>query len=215
LKTRVYIVAALFCLLGAAYYLSNSGPNTVKLGCIFRNVSGLREGSNVKLAGLTVGYVDKIEIIGDSAVYVSLQITGRNRRFIRKDAIASISTDGLLGNKILTLYPGTELKSIVVDNDRIGSVNKQDNGDILSDLQSTSTNLATFTTDLAIQTNKARAGEGLTGKLLMDTSLANKLDKTLIELKQNSSKIKKEMEAMSHSILLKGPANKEPSKLPK
>ena len=72
----------------------------------FRNVSGLLTGNNVRLGGIAVSTVKKIEIINDTTVRVQMSLNQEVRPFVRKNAVAMIGTDGLVGNTIINLNPG-------------------------------------------------------------------------------------------------------------
>jgi phospholipid/cholesterol/gamma-HCH transport system substrate-binding protein len=52
-----------------------------------------------------VGTIDAIDIVNDSTVIVKAKIDEEVRKFIKTDAQASIGSDGLMGDKILTISP--------------------------------------------------------------------------------------------------------------
>src|SRR4051812_28244697 len=76
---------------------------TFKVSGIFHNVSGLQVGSNVRFSGISIGTVENIEIITDSTVRVDMILEEKTRKFIKKDAKASIGSEGLMGNKIVNI----------------------------------------------------------------------------------------------------------------
>ncbi len=81
--------------------LRRAGGYTVSAD--FANASGLASGSIVELAGVQVGQVTDIQLIGTRArVIVQL----RDDVYLQNDAIASIQTKGLLGGRYLLLTPG-------------------------------------------------------------------------------------------------------------
>jgi phospholipid/cholesterol/gamma-HCH transport system substrate-binding protein len=63
-------------------------------------------GNNVLFSGINVGTVSEIQLVTDTSVVVRLLIK-RRTKFIKSDAIASIGSDGLMGDKVLTISPGT------------------------------------------------------------------------------------------------------------
>jgi phospholipid/cholesterol/gamma-HCH transport system substrate-binding protein len=69
----------------------------------FRNVSGLLTGNGVRLGGITVGNVKEIKLLNDSTVRVSMSLNKDAQGFVRQNAVATIGTDGLVGNTIINL----------------------------------------------------------------------------------------------------------------
>lgn len=84
----------------------------------FETISGLRVGAPVQLAGLKVGYVDGIRFPEDPAqqeITVVLRIQKRFQNRIRTDSVATIETQGLLGDKFIYISVGSEAQSIIPD----------------------------------------------------------------------------------------------------
>ena len=76
----------------------------------FKDISGLRVGAQVQLAGLTVGMVELVsfeEDLKDKRIQVRMSVSKEFQERIRKDSAASISTQGLLGDKFISLSLGT------------------------------------------------------------------------------------------------------------
>ena len=89
------------------YFLINSfNPQTNHFKAHFSYVEGLDIGSDVKLAGFTIGKVTNLEIDNDLVA-----VTGFiDKDFdIPKDSIASIRSEGLFGKKSLLIYPGFDM----------------------------------------------------------------------------------------------------------
>jgi phospholipid/cholesterol/gamma-HCH transport system substrate-binding protein len=78
------------------------GPNMV-VEADFRNVSGLLTGNSVRQGGITVGNVKAINLLNDSTVRVSISLSKDAQGFVRRNTVASIGTDGLVGNTIINL----------------------------------------------------------------------------------------------------------------
>jgi phospholipid/cholesterol/gamma-HCH transport system substrate-binding protein len=82
------------------------GSDTYGLTANFSNVSGLREGASVEIAGVDVGRVDRI-VLDPKAGYtarVSLRINSGIA--LQDDVIASVRTRGIIGDKYIQLQPG-------------------------------------------------------------------------------------------------------------
>jgi len=164
--------------------------STFRISALFKDVSGLQVGNNVRFAGINVGSVDGIQIITDSTVKVDMIIDVDVQKFIKKDSKAIIGTDGLMGNKIMHISAGTLGKAKIQDNDMIGTTIPINYDEILLKLKTTGENAAVITTDLAAIFGAISSGKGTIGRIFMDTVLAKDIDKTLINIKDGSEGFK-------------------------
>lgn len=178
--------------------------NTFHISSVFKNINGLQVGNNVRFSGINVGIIDNIEQITDTTVRVDMQINEDTRLFIKKNAKAIIGSDGLMGSKIVSIIPGTAGKQIISNNDVIASVQAVDMDEILLTIKVTSDNAANITADLATIMKNIKEGKGTIGKLFMDTVFAKNIDDALINVKQGAGGFKKNMDAASNNILLRG-----------
>ena len=85
------------------------GGNHYEIQAEFDSVAGLKTGATVEVAGVQVGQVKKIGLNGDRAV-VSFTLTPGVKLY--GDAIASIKTRGLIGDKYVSLSPGGSQKEL-------------------------------------------------------------------------------------------------------
>ena len=95
------------CIFLIFYFLFNSfNPQTNHFKAHFNYVEGLDIGSDVKLAGISIGKVTNLEIDNDL-----IAVTGfiDNNYAIPKDSIASIRSEGLFGKKSLLINPGFDM----------------------------------------------------------------------------------------------------------
>ena len=81
--------------------------STFQISGIFKDISGLQVGNNVRFSGINVGVVEDIQQVTDSTVKVDMQIDEHTRKFMKKNAKAIIGSDGLMGNKIISILPGS------------------------------------------------------------------------------------------------------------
>src|SRR5262249_14375127 len=81
----------------------------------FANVAGLQEGAKVRVAGIDAGEVDTIHVPPNPSARFRVQLRIREdlHPLIRVDSIASIQTDGLVGNKFVQVEAGTDQAQIV------------------------------------------------------------------------------------------------------
>ena len=85
------------------------GGNHMEVQAEFDSVAGLKTGASVEIAGVQVGQVKRIGLKGDRATVVLSLKPGMK---LYGDAIASIKTRGLIGDKYLSLSPGGSQKEL-------------------------------------------------------------------------------------------------------
>lgn len=185
LGIAVFILAIYF--IGEKQQLFRS---TFRLSGEFRDVAGLQAGNNVRLSGINVGTVENVIIVSDTSVKVEILIDESTRKFIRKDAIASIGSEGLMGNKVLVISPGTGGKRIIKNNDIIATTQPTDMDEIMKSLKTTIDNTASITGDLAKISTNIESGKGTIGRLMMDKEWRQNFETTIINLKEGSDGFK-------------------------
>lgn len=188
-KLGMFVILGLTLFIITIYFIGsnkNLFSSTFKLKSQFKNVSGLKEGNNVRFSGINIGTVKDIEFISDSAVVVNFVIKEEVQKFIKTDAIASIGSDGLMGDKVLTISPGTASNNIVKDNDLIKSSKAVEMEDIMKSVKLSADNAGIITNQLAIFTYKMNNNNGVLSKLMTDTAFANSLTKTITNLESST-----------------------------
>src|SRR4051812_18628904 len=78
-----------------------------KLHSTFHNASGLQVGNNIRFAGINVGTADGIIIVNDSTVRVDMLLRKNVKEFIKSDCEVSICSEGLIGDRLLTIAQGS------------------------------------------------------------------------------------------------------------
>lgn len=147
----------------------------------FTNVGGLRSGNNVRYAGIEVGTVKMIQIINDTSVEVTMLIRKEMKNVIRKNAIASLGSDGLMGNKVVNIVPAVEQGDLAVEGDLLVSVPPVEYDDIIRSLSGTGEDIQRITRTLHRTLSRIDASNGL-WKTLSDTGLAIDLRSTARKL---------------------------------
>lgn len=174
----VTIGAVLFTI---AIYLIGQKQNmfsrTFKIRAQFNNVSGLQPGNNVRFSGINIGSVTKISILHDTIIEVEMRLKESMRPYIKRDAHATIGTDGLMGNMLVNISPGSEQGTVVHNNDLIKTYSPIKTDDILQTLNVTNENAAMLTFDLLEITRQAKRGKGTIASLLYDTLLRNEIQR--------------------------------------
>ncbi len=215
IKLGIFVTLSVALFVAGIYYIGKRQQlfsNTFRISGIFKDIGGLQVGNNVRFSGINVGIIENIQQITDTSVQVDMLIDEDSRKFMKKNAKAIIGSDGLMGAKILIITPGTAEKKQLVNNDFIATAHPVNMDDIFLKLKITSDNAANITDDLSAIIENIREGKGTIGKLFMDSTFAENIDKTLVSIKQGAGGFKKNMDAASHNVLLRGFLNKKPDK---
>ena len=181
------ISVALFIILGlvllvVAVFIIGSKENlftpTFKLQAAFEKVNGLKEGASVRFNGINVGTVNTIEIFNGKSVVVRMTIDKKVQAFIKKDSKASVSSEGLVGNKIIEITSGTNEFPSVEGNEVLQTIPAVETEDIMRGLKESSENAANMTKDLQSIVGKINGGEGTIGAFVNDKSIYTNVDLT-------------------------------------
>jgi phospholipid/cholesterol/gamma-HCH transport system substrate-binding protein len=180
-----------------------------KLTTTFYNVSGLQVGSNIRFSGINVGTVDNINIINDSTVRVDMLIKKSVQKFIKNDCEAGISSAGIIGDRILIITQGSNDAPLAKDGEEIKSKEPVEPDAIMKRMQTTADNAAIISFNLAEIMIKINGGKGTLGRLIQDTTIAENINKTIINLKSSSKGLDENMNAAKENFLLKGYFNRK------
>jgi phospholipid/cholesterol/gamma-HCH transport system substrate-binding protein len=206
-KLGLFAVSALVVAVAAIYYVGkqkNRFGTVFHISALFNSVSGLKIGSNVRFGGIDVGTVDDIALVSDSTVQVQMVIQHHVQKFIKKDARANIGSEGLMGDKVIVISPGSSGLGMAGDGDVLATTQPIETDQIMASVKISADNVAIITANLADITSRINHGKGALGKLLVDTSLSTNLSSTMKNLKKSSEGLNENMEAAKHSFLLKG-----------
>src|SRR5215510_9433566 len=174
----------------------------------FADANGLREGSEVRLAGVHIGKVDRIQLMkpadvanapnGVTPLKIEVFLTIDSKidgvpatERIRTDSTAQQAAPSILGSEmIVNITPGTSIGQPVKENDLLPSTS----GSTMSDLATSGTDLAQRLSKLSDQLNEVvknvREGKGTVGRLFNDESLYNNLNATIADAEELARQIK-------------------------
>jgi phospholipid/cholesterol/gamma-HCH transport system substrate-binding protein len=189
-KLGMFVIIGLVLFVSTIYFIGkqqNLFGSTFNLKSNFKSVSGLEIGNNVRFAGINIGTVSEIQLVTDSSVVVVLVIKDEVRKFIKTDATASIGSDGLMGDKVLTISPGVSSTKIVENNDVITSKIPIDMEDVMGSVKKSVDNAGIITAQLAQFTQSMNNGNGTLSKLMTDKEMANSIKKSLLNLESSSN----------------------------
>ena len=203
-RLGIFVFAGVFIFILAVYLLGNRqnlfGDN-VRISSVFKNVNGLQMGNNVRFAGVNVGTVRGITIMNDTAINVDMLINQKTAHLIKKNALATISSDGLVGRMIVNIIPNEiPLEQSIVAGDTIASISKIATADMLTTLNTTNENAALLTQDLLRITNNINKGQGLLGALIKDEEMANDFKQSLSNLKATTAQAQTTMHRLNQLI---------------
>lgn len=207
IRLGVFVTITIALFIAGIYFIGERQQlfnTTFHISAVFKDINGLQVGNNVRFSGINVGIVDDIRQISDTTVRVSMMINDETRQFMKKDAKALIGSDGLMGNKIVTIVPGSGKREGIADNDVIATTQAVSIDDILVKIKATSDNAESITGNLADIMQSIKDGKGAIGKFLMDTSFAEDLGQTVVNIKQGAGGFKQNMEAAKHNFLFRG-----------
>ncbi|MEG1238826.1 MAG: MlaD family protein [Flavobacterium sp.] len=206
-KLGMFVTIGLLLFITAIYFIGkqkNLFGSTFHLTSKFKTVSGLEVGNNVRFSGINIGTVEEIRLINDSSVVVSMVIKDEVREFIKTDARAGIGSDGLMGDKVLTISPGTKSQKIIEDNGAIASIDGIEMNDIMKSVKKSVDNVGVISEELAIFSHSMNNGNGALARLVRDDKMANSVSNTLSNLETGTKGFSDNMEAAKSNFLFRG-----------
>jgi phospholipid/cholesterol/gamma-HCH transport system substrate-binding protein len=108
----IFVLAGIACLIYLAIHLGEMAvfSRGYQVTADFDNISGLKVGASVEVAGVDVGRVEKISITPDDRARLVLKL--EPNLVLKSDTIASIRTKGIIGDKFVKLSMGSSEKTI-------------------------------------------------------------------------------------------------------
>jgi phospholipid/cholesterol/gamma-HCH transport system substrate-binding protein len=216
LATMAILIVGIFIIGGKQYLFSS----TYQLKAQFDNVVGLDAGGDVRVGGVHSGTVRSILLPhkpGDK-VTVVMDLGQSTHEIIKQDSVASIETEGLLGNQFLALSIGSPGAAGVKDGDTIASQPPLEMSDMLNKMsgildnsQQAIKNATQATANLNSISAKIDAGKGTAGALVNDKQLYTHLEETtsamrdtMVQAQAGVTDFQENMEAMKHNFFLRG-----------
>jgi phospholipid/cholesterol/gamma-HCH transport system substrate-binding protein len=216
LGTLAILATGIF-IIGSKKYLFSP---TYQLKTTFANVAGLSAGADVMVGGLHSGTVHSIDLPskpGDQMTVV-MEMDNSTRTIVRQDSVASIQTEGLLGNQYIAVSFGTAEKPEVKSGDSISSVPPLEMAELLNKAngllgqgQAAMANINQVAEHLKSVSAKIDSGDGTVGALVNDKALYESLNQTASGARSAVASadvgikdFQDNMEALKHNFLLKG-----------
>ncbi len=211
------VLAAGVFVIGSKEYLFRS---TYQLKAQFGNVAGLAEGADVQVGGVHSGMVRSIELPHKPGeqVTVIMDLNQSTHEIIKRDSVASIETEGVLGNQFIAISFGSAGQAEVKDGEILESAPplvlsdlfKKTSG-ILDSSQKAIDNATLATAHLNSVSAKIDSGQGTIGALVNDKQLyahleqsTTSLQATMVQAQIGVTDFQENMEALKHNFFLSG-----------
>ncbi len=202
IKLGLFVLAGVLLLVFALYMLGknkNLFGSNFQLKARFTNISGLTKGNNIRFSGIQVGTVKNIQVIDDTTIEVVMLIDEKIKSFLHKNAVASIGSEGLMGNKIINILPGPGAAKEIDENDVLSVKKTINTDDMLQTLNKTNDNVAVISEDLKSVVQRINNSAAL-WEILNERSLAANLKVSLNNIRLASENTK-DMTAGLYSII--------------
>jgi phospholipid/cholesterol/gamma-HCH transport system substrate-binding protein len=185
LRVAVFVLVALVIMVVGIFYVTGATSLAPKytLRTYLPEVDGLVVGAPVTLAGVQVGNVESIDLNPAPTdemhnIVVGMRIDKRYQNWIRADSTAKLITQGLLGNRYVTITRGSPQaplppEGVVQGKEEASTKAIVERGAELMQ------NLNVLTSDVRQIIAKVQSGQGTIGKFLNDPGLYNHLDETV------------------------------------
>lgn len=172
-RLGIFVLAGLLFLVLLLYMIGknrNLFGSTYELKAKFSNVQGLVSGNNVRFSGIQAGTVKRVKILTDTVIEVTMVIDKKMKSIIRKNAIASIGTDGLVGNKVVNIHPAGEPAPLALPGELIATRRSIDTDEMLETLYQTNNDIAIIAAELKTTVHRLNSSRAL-WTLLDDQSI--------------------------------------------
>jgi phospholipid/cholesterol/gamma-HCH transport system substrate-binding protein len=174
----VFLALALVVFILGVFTLGGQQKSFAKnivVSAVFDDVQGLKKGGDVWFSGVKVGTISEIKFVGISQVEVKMRIDQNIQKFVHANSGVHISSDGLIGNRIVVLGGGSADAPIIKNGEVLQAEKLTSTDDMLKTLQLNNQNLLAITGDFKTLSHDIVNGKGTVGALMADNTMANQL----------------------------------------
>jgi phospholipid/cholesterol/gamma-HCH transport system substrate-binding protein len=192
IKLGIFVIVGAVLLIVGLYFIGsnkNMFGRTIKLYTTFKNVSGLQSGNNVRYAGIDIGTVEDIVIVNDTTIRIEMSVKPDLKNVIRNNSKTSLGNDGLMGNKIINIDPGTSDAPLINEGDELISIRVLDAEEMLRTLENTNQNVEVISSNLKDITGNINKSKGTLYTVLMDTTLSSSLRHTIYNIETTTENL--------------------------
>ena len=189
LRVGLTVLIASVTLAVLIFLMSGTGgwfTRKITLRSYFDNAGGLREGAPVRLAGVDIGNVTFVRIVGGkplTPVEVTMKVNTKYSFNLRKDSVTLLSTAGILGETYVDVDSSTAKGAEAADGDTLAARNQPDIQDVVRASQGTLQNMDALLKRVDRIVAFVESGQGSIGKVIYDPALYNQLNATVAEFK--------------------------------
>jgi phospholipid/cholesterol/gamma-HCH transport system substrate-binding protein len=215
-ENRKAIIVGIFLALGLILFVvgiltlggsQKTFSKSIHISATFDDVAGLKKGNNVWFSGVIVGTISSVRFTGPSQVDVKMRIDENSQQYIHRNAGVKISSDGLIGNKIIVIDGGSPQAPVIADGDVLQSEKLMSTDDMLKTLQQNNQNLLAITKDFKALSHKILEGKGTVGALLADSAMGIQLRNSMRNLQattQSAANMAVQLDNFSKKLGTKG-----------
>lgn len=200
------IVVGFFILIGLVIFIAGvltlGGKqkrfvSSFTITAVFNNVNGIQSGNNIFFSGVKIGTVSKVSFYGNAQVEVTMHIEQASQKYIHKNSMAKLGSEGFIGNKMIEILGGSPDAPEVQEGDRLAVAAALGPDDIMKTLQANNENILAITNDFKQVSASVLHGKGALGSLLTDSLMADRLRQMTINLENASANTARVTNAVS------------------
>jgi len=215
-ENRKAITVGVFLSLGLVIFIlgvftlggqQKSFDKSIHISSVFDDVAGLKRGNDIWFSGVKVGTISSIKFVGISQVNVLMKVDQNTQQYIHRNSGVRISSDGLIGNKIIVIDGGSPQAPVVQDGDVLQAEKLLSTDDMLKTLQQNNQNLLAITTDFKLLSHKILQGKGTVGALLADSTMGVQLRNSMHNLEAataSAARLATQLNQFSNKMNTKG-----------
>ena len=184
IKLGLFVLTGLSLVIFMLYMLGrnkNFFGNRFELKAHFKDVNGLLIGNNVRFSGIDVGNVRAITILNDTVIEVTMNLNKDMKQFVRNNSLASLGTDGLIGNRVVNISPQIGNAPFVRGGEMLPSRDEVNTQAMLQTLYRTNDNVEKIVAELRNTIHLVNTSSTL-NSLLNDENLSANLKASLVHL---------------------------------
>ena len=190
IKLGGFVLAGLLFLVLLLYMIGKNrslfGPSFV-LKARFDNVQGLVPGNNVRYSGIEIGTIKRIIILNDTLIEVVMVVDDKMEKIIRNNAVVTIGSDGLMGNKVINISPARIPAALVTEGAILNSRKAVSTDDMLQTLSKTNQDIAVIAAQLKSTVQRINSSSAL-WTILNDETLPQNLRASAVNVQLTTAR---------------------------
>jgi phospholipid/cholesterol/gamma-HCH transport system substrate-binding protein len=208
-RLGLFIVSTASMLAVAAFLIGERQflfARTYPVKSAFTSVAGLIAGAEVRIGGVQEGIVKSIQLPPqpEGPIIVVMYLEHSTRNIVRSDSVASIGTEGLLGNKFVEISFGSEDASPIAPWDTISGAPAVDVSDLVKKANDAMADVQASAAHLNAISAKIDQGQGTIGALVNDRSVFDRISKAATQANAGAAAFSDDMQALKRNFLFRG-----------